>query len=435
MSSNDAQALGLYLRKTREAQELTLEEAERSLHIRLRVLESFELGEFASPELSPIQVRGFIRNYAQYLGLDPDEMIERFDAASSDTERRGLALRGRSAAPGKRDTAPVKAAKPAAREVEPAHSPASTHRSKAAASEKRVGVFGVLLRLLVAGAALAIIAFVVVQMVGDRVEAGDPAPTRISYDILGMLPPTQTFTPPPTATLRAVSTQAPISSYSGRGLLAEINMAQRAWMQISADGLEQFTGIARPGERFAIDAVDNISILSSNAEALDVTFNGQPQPVFGGRGQRVTLTFRAEGIQVESGPGFDATPVESPTPLPTPTDPAGALIAQLTPSSTPGPSPTPSDTPTITPTPTITLTPSETPTPTQTPTPSDTPTITPTPSDTPTPTRTPTITLTPSATLTPSHTPTPTNTLTPSPTANLPPRNPAQATATKGAPG
>lgn len=433
MGLNDAQALGLHLRQTREAKELTLEQAERALHIRQRLLESFELGEFASPELSSIQVRGFLRNYAQYLGLDPDEVIEHLDAANSESDRRSSVLRGRS--PGKRDTAPQKAVA-VPRSPEPPPPTAPRPAPKATPDERKgAGALGWLLRLLVAAAALAIIAFVILQLITPQSGSDDPEPTTISRDILGMLPPTQTHTPQPTATLRSAATQAPISSYSGRGLLAEITMAQRAWLTITADGLEQYTGIARPGDRFAIEAVDNIHILSSNAEGLDVIFNGQPQASFGGRGQRVDITFRAEGIQVESGPGFAPTPVESPTPLPTPTDPAGALIAQLTPTETPGPSPTPSDTPTMTLTPSITPTPSDTPTPTLTPTPSDTPTITPTPSNTPTVTRTPSPTLTPSPTRTPTATLTPTNTLTPSPTANLPPRQPAQATPTKGPPG
>ena len=40
----DAQALGRYLRETREAKELTLDEAARALRIRQRVLELFEAG-------------------------------------------------------------------------------------------------------------------------------------------------------------------------------------------------------------------------------------------------------------------------------------------------------------------------------------------------------------------------------------------------------
>jgi len=53
----DALALGRYLREAREAKELTLEDAERTLRIRRRVLEAFELGDFNVIDASPVQIR------------------------------------------------------------------------------------------------------------------------------------------------------------------------------------------------------------------------------------------------------------------------------------------------------------------------------------------------------------------------------------------
>lgn len=61
----DALALGRYLREAREAKELTLDDAERTLRIRQRVLEAFELGDFRVMDASPVQIRGFIGNYAR----------------------------------------------------------------------------------------------------------------------------------------------------------------------------------------------------------------------------------------------------------------------------------------------------------------------------------------------------------------------------------
>src|SRR5215216_2039953 len=81
----DAQALGRYLRETREAKELTLDEAEQALRIRRRILESFEAGEFNIPEFAVIQIRGFIRNYAHYLGLEEDRVVSYYEAALLET--------------------------------------------------------------------------------------------------------------------------------------------------------------------------------------------------------------------------------------------------------------------------------------------------------------------------------------------------------------
>src|SRR5882762_2884133 len=77
----DAQALGRYLRESRETKEITLEEAEHSLKIRRRVLESFELGRFTFSDATNVQTRGFIRNYARYLGLDDDRVVTYYESA------------------------------------------------------------------------------------------------------------------------------------------------------------------------------------------------------------------------------------------------------------------------------------------------------------------------------------------------------------------
>ena len=77
----DPQALGRFLRQTREAKELTLDEAETALRIRRRILEAFEVGEFHLPEFAPIQIRGFVRNYARFLGLDEDRVLTFYEEA------------------------------------------------------------------------------------------------------------------------------------------------------------------------------------------------------------------------------------------------------------------------------------------------------------------------------------------------------------------
>src|SRR5215211_6041477 len=77
----DAQALGRYLRETREAKEITLDQAEQALRIRRRILESFEVGEFNIPDFAAIQIRGFMRNYARYLGLEEDRIVAYYEAA------------------------------------------------------------------------------------------------------------------------------------------------------------------------------------------------------------------------------------------------------------------------------------------------------------------------------------------------------------------
>ena len=70
------QSLGAVLREQREAMGVTLAEVEVATRIRQKYLSAIESEEW---HLLPGEVvgRGFLRNYADYLGLDPQEIMER----------------------------------------------------------------------------------------------------------------------------------------------------------------------------------------------------------------------------------------------------------------------------------------------------------------------------------------------------------------------
>ncbi|MCS6772998.1 MAG: helix-turn-helix domain-containing protein [Anaerolineae bacterium] len=74
-----ASELARQLRAAREARGLSLDEAARHVRIRRRYLEAIEAGRFNElPEGPP--ARGFVRNYARFLGLDPESAISSFEA-------------------------------------------------------------------------------------------------------------------------------------------------------------------------------------------------------------------------------------------------------------------------------------------------------------------------------------------------------------------
>ncbi len=63
----------------RNTRGITLDEAERATKIRRKYLEAIEAGDFAQlPDGPP--GRGFVKNYARYLGLDPEAAIKLFEA-------------------------------------------------------------------------------------------------------------------------------------------------------------------------------------------------------------------------------------------------------------------------------------------------------------------------------------------------------------------
>lgn len=416
----DAYSLGQYLRESREVQEIEIDEIVERLRIRKSVLEAFEMGDFTMSGASDIQIRGFLRNYARFLSLDEDRVLQMFDAAKygkPSTKRR----RNRR----KKATNTIPVAPRRITDTPPALPAIDVAQLRANRSRNLLQTTAL---IVVSLAAIAIIVFVTVELINS--EGGDVTlDESLQRGFIADLPSTTTFTPSPTLTPTEVSpTPSNRLQYSGSGVLASIEITQRTWIRITADAIEQYVGIAEPGLLLEYTAIGEISVAASNAMGLDVVWNGQPQRPFGGRGQRVDITFTVEEVDYSTGPGFAPSPVSSLTPEPSPSSIAATLLAQLTPSNTPGPSPTPtntltpSDTPTITNTPTATLTPSITPTASDTPTTTNTPTETLTPSATFTPTDTPTITPTPTETPSPTETLTPSVTPTPSETAILPPR-------------
>lgn len=69
-----AQELGQFLRSLRADRGLNLEQVEQDLSIRVHHLEAIEEGQFGNL-ISPVYARGFIKQYAVYLGLDGDQFI------------------------------------------------------------------------------------------------------------------------------------------------------------------------------------------------------------------------------------------------------------------------------------------------------------------------------------------------------------------------
>ncbi len=77
IDATPAPPVGETLQAARERKGVDLYRAERDTKIRLRYLSALEDGDY--DELpAPVYVKGFLRNYAIYLGLDPEELLDRW---------------------------------------------------------------------------------------------------------------------------------------------------------------------------------------------------------------------------------------------------------------------------------------------------------------------------------------------------------------------
>ncbi len=346
----DGYSLGQSLREARENKAISIEDAVAALRIRRPILEAFEAGEYEIAGLPEIQVRGMLRIYGRFLELDEEEVLQHYDRMRLAQEK---ARRGRRGRRRRRQDA----------EAERALS-STQPMGEMQLAERRSSTCGSLLRLLLlllfSAAAIAIIAYVTIELVGIE---NILAPAQTAEATIASA--TATEAPAPTEAIASAPAPANRAQYGGSGILVSVLLTQRSWLSVYVDGIEQFSGIAAPDTLLEYNALSEVRLGAANAMALDVIWNGQRQGQIGGRGQRADIRFTASEAIVELGPAGAATPAS-------PTAEAQVVAVEVEPAATEGPSPTPTDTliPSATPIPTVT----DTPLPTNTPLPSATPT-------------------------------------------------------------
>jgi transcriptional regulator with XRE-family HTH domain len=293
--------IGQTLRDARERLGLTLEEAERATHIRVRHLEALEREAWDTLP-SPVQARGFLRNYADFLGLDPDAILLHYVELQ---QRRRMVL------------------------TSPARQPALVEVSAVPVRRPRWASADLLVSTLVVLGVLSVLVWGVGRMMaGFRAEtvekAGEgslvlptsqptPSPTAESAlpealaqkQVASTVGPTATLQPPPLLTLR------------GR-VNVQLIIEQRAWVRVLVDGAERYSGRAEPGEILEFQAQQTIEVITGNGGGVRVFFQGQDVGLMGEFGDAVVRLWGESGV-------ITTTPTAT-TP-PTATQPARATAA------------------------------------------------------------------------------------------------------------
>lgn len=86
MSAYYYEDIGRYLREGREDQRLSAQDVAQALHIRVHYIEALEAGDMHRLP-GKAYVRGYIKNYALLLGVDPQEVLEAFDATPDESKK------------------------------------------------------------------------------------------------------------------------------------------------------------------------------------------------------------------------------------------------------------------------------------------------------------------------------------------------------------
>lgn len=226
-------SFGEWLRRQRELREISLRDIAERTKISLRYLEAMEADRF---ELlpAPIFAKGFLREYARYVGLSPDEVINHY-----------LAVQQQEQQDEKEDTL-IRRSRP--KPVDPGQPPV-----------RRTWSYGLVLTLagLILLALVALAAWLADRR-KDEPRVEQSAPAMAAPPVPAVLEPAP---PPPPEEPRAP-------------LEVTLDFTKDCWVEAVRDGKDRFSELRVQGESLQLTAEKSIVLTLGNAGAVEVQVNG-----------------------------------------------------------------------------------------------------------------------------------------------------------------
>jgi transcriptional regulator with XRE-family HTH domain len=250
--ASELASFGEDLRREREIRGISLKEIADATKISKRFLEAIE-GNDHKTLPAPVFTRGFVREYARYVGLNVEEMVNRYNFAAANDDRIEKPPQvARYASVPPRDISPKPAPK---RGIPPVY-----------AKIDRNAIFLVILVAAVAGAA-----YWAVQYNRRRADAAEAAATTVPV----ATPKTATAPPPAAAAAPDDST-----------LRMAIEAKEDSWLDLKADGERAYYGDFKAGQRQEFEAKNDFTFVRiGNAAALTLVINDVPVPSLGEQGE------------------------------------------------------------------------------------------------------------------------------------------------------
>jgi len=234
--------LGESLRVKREERGLSLKDVELILSIRVKYLEALETENF---DLIPgeVYVKGFLRNYAKYLDLNSEELVQ----AYKDSQQSQAAVNAE---------------------------PIVGKRTVARKDSKVRG-------LAISYAAIVVL---VVISAGYYMYSSYNRPDRLlNHNAPPLTSKLDPQLPPPAV----VPSKENITNQVLQGVKVSVRMTAECWIQVLADGREVFEGVLYAGDVKSWEAKSKINIILGNAAGVELTVNDKAQAPLGKSGEVV----------------------------------------------------------------------------------------------------------------------------------------------------
>jgi cytoskeletal protein RodZ len=267
---------GQYLRQARERRGITLRQIAVTTRISHRILEALENNEIGRLP-GGIFSRAFVRSYAQEVGLDPDDTVQRFLQQFPVDD--------------------VTAGSPLVASFDPQLEDEQTRQRQVA---------GVLIALAIGIPIVALIVYFAFSSRQPAAAAGD-GPDGASTPSAETSAPAST----PSASTGAATagtrpgTSAAVAPAAARtgspapvvdGIHLTLNATGPCWIRITSDGVVQYQGLLPRGARQETLARDRVYLEIGDAGMLTLTLNDRPARALGRPGQVVRTEIRRANL-------------------------------------------------------------------------------------------------------------------------------------------
>lgn len=244
------ETVGEILLSEREKRGLTVKDVEAATSIRALYISAIENNNFAVVP-GEVYLKGFIRNYANYLGLNGQAMVDLYRQ----------------------------------QQLPPSNTTAQEPEAEVNANTDSAPNGGSATKWILVGAAAVILAGGAWWFTSGKEANPNPIQPKQAAPAPNPAPVQPQAQVPP-------QTQAPVQQPAKtKPVIVAAKFTAECWAQITVDGKEVFEGIVESGALRTWEAEQTIVVKLGNAGAAELSYNGQPVGKLGALGEVVTKKF------------------------------------------------------------------------------------------------------------------------------------------------